>query len=142
MLDAVSSMRSLSVLLSAVEMTCTTQNSPSTSVVTIRNHSHTCAPAVFTSHGYYSRVMFISYRASDCVAIIQGRCLFEGSDYLRPASIRRNMVHVPDQQAQFSSLFTVGTAPFLCLKMGPQPLIFSDFEKMVSFLETQVHCRG
>ena len=34
-------------------------NSPSASVVTIRNHSHTCAPAVFTSRGYYLRVVFI-----------------------------------------------------------------------------------
>ena len=35
-------------------------NSSSASVVTIvRNHSHTCAHAMFTSRGYYSRAAFI-----------------------------------------------------------------------------------
>ena len=36
-------------------------NSPSTTV--IRNHSHRCAQAVFTSHGYYSMAVFISFES-------------------------------------------------------------------------------
>ena len=39
-------------------------NSPSASVVTVvRNHSHTCMHAVFTSCGYYSRAVFILFKS-------------------------------------------------------------------------------
>lgn len=37
-----------------------------------------------------------------------------------------------------SHVIFVGTSPFLCLHMGSYPLIFSDFEKLVSFLDAQV----
>ena len=47
MLDAVSSTGSLSVLLSAMGTTRTTQ----TVLALIRNHSHMCAHAMFTSRG-------------------------------------------------------------------------------------------
>ena len=43
----------------------------------IRNCSHTCAPAAYTSCGYYSRAAFNSFRASDGAATIRGRRLFE-----------------------------------------------------------------
>ena len=62
-------------------------NRPSASVVTIiRNHSYTCASAVFTSCGYYSKAAFIH---SELWIV---RLPFEGSDYLRAASIQRNTV--------------------------------------------------
>ena len=51
-----------------------------------------CACAAFTSRGYYLRVAFISFRVSDCAGTIRGRLLFEGGDYSRAGSIRRNMV--------------------------------------------------
>ena len=57
-------------------------NSPSASVATIvRNHSHTCACAAFISCGYYSRVVFISFKSF-------GLCGY----YLRAASNRKNTV--------------------------------------------------
>ena len=59
-------------------------NSPSASVVTIlRNcsHTHVRVPA-YTGHGYYSRVVFISLRASDCAATIRGRRLFKELQYV------------------------------------------------------------
>ena len=57
-------------------------NSPSASVVTIiRNHSHMCARAAFTSRSYYLRVAFISFKSF-------GLCGY----YLRVVSIRRNTV--------------------------------------------------
>ena len=57
-------------------------NSSSASVVTvIRNHSHMCACAMFTSHGYYLRAVFISFESF-------GSCGY----YSRAASIRRNTV--------------------------------------------------
>ena len=31
-----------------------------------------------------------------------------------------------------------GRAPFLCMSLGSQTIIFSDFDKLVSFLEAQV----
>ena len=83
LLDAVSSTRSLSLLLSAVEMTRTTQtDGPSASVVTVvRNHSHTCA-AAFTTCGYYWRAAFISFKSFRLCGY-----------YSRAASIRRNTVY-------------------------------------------------
>ena len=47
-------------------------NSPSASpVIVVRNYLHTCACAAYSSHGYYSRAVFISLRAqSDCAATI------------------------------------------------------------------------
>ena len=51
---------------------------PSASQGTIvRNDSHMCVCAAYTSHSYYSRVVFISLKASDCVATIRGWRLFE-----------------------------------------------------------------
>ena len=41
----------------------------------------TCAHAVFTTCRYYSRAAFISFRASNCAATIQGQGLFEGGVY-------------------------------------------------------------
>ena len=86
--DTVSSTRSLSVLLSAVGTTCRTQTVLCARVVTvIRNHSHTCACAMFTSCGCYSRVAFILIKSFEfCsyysrAATIQGRQLFEGGKY-------------------------------------------------------------
>ena len=39
-------------------------NSPSASVVTVvRNHSHMCARAEFTSCGYYLRAAFVSFKS-------------------------------------------------------------------------------
>ena len=134
---------------------------------------------MFTSCGYYSRVVFISFRASDCASyysrasnlllllyllvVVDNGYVFDtcvlcskffgstcktkqgvsvyfirwpslislhrpstSGDYSRVASIRMNTVHVPANKFNFHLCFTVGTAPFLCLKMGPQPLIFSD----------------
>lgn len=31
-----------------------------------------------------------------------------------------------------------GRAPFLCMNLSTQPVVFSDFDKLVSFLEVQV----
>ena len=51
-------------------------NSPSSSpLIVVRNYSHTCACAAYTSCGYYSRAAFISLRA------LIPRLLFEGSVY-------------------------------------------------------------
>ena len=64
-------------------------NSPSTSVVTVvRNHSYTCAHAAFTSHGYYSRAAFISFKSFGLcsyysrAATIQGWHLFKEIQYV------------------------------------------------------------
>lgn len=35
-------------------------------------------------------------------------------------------------------LFSIGLAPFITVKIGSHQTIFSDFEKLVLFLETQV----
>ena len=76
LLDAISSKRSLSVLLSAVEASRTTRTALALAPVTaIGNYSHTCA--AYSNCSYYSRVAFISLRASDYVATIQGWHLFE-----------------------------------------------------------------
>ena len=88
LLDAVSSTCNLSVLLSAVGTTRTTQIALSASLVTVvRNYSDACACAACTSCGYYSRAAFFSFRASDCVATIRGWQLFKGA-----VSIWRNTV--------------------------------------------------
>ena len=57
-------------------------NSPSASVVTVvRYHLYTCASVTFTSHGYYSRAAFISFKSfRSC------------GNYSRAASILINMV--------------------------------------------------
>ena len=92
LLDVLSSMRSLSVLLSAVGTTCTTQTvlvlawSPSEIIRTRVRMPR--MPATATIRG---RRLFHS-RALDCVATIRGRRLFEGGIYSRAASIRRNTV--------------------------------------------------
>ena len=58
-------------------------NSPSASVVTIvRNYSHMCVRAAYTSHGYYLRAAFISFRDSAGVATIQQQRLFEEIRYV------------------------------------------------------------
>ena len=56
-------------------------------VIVIRNYSHTCACAVYTSRGYCLRAAFISFRAFNYAATIWGWWLFEGGDYLRVATI-------------------------------------------------------
>ena len=81
LLDAVSSMCSLWVLLWAMETTHTTQIA--LSQVTVTSYSHTCARATYTSCGYYSRVTFILFGASDHVTTIQGQQLLEGGIYLK-----------------------------------------------------------
>ena len=108
LLDTVSSTHSLSVLNDSYNT-----NSLGASVLTVvRNYSHTCAHAestiwrwcLFRSElpivqllfeggvyfvqsfrlcGYCSRVVFISFRASNCAATIWGRLLFEGVKEIR-----------------------------------------------------------
>ena len=57
-------------------------------MVTIRNHSHTCADAAFTSRGYYSRAAFISFKSFGLcgyylrAATIRGQRLFEEIRYI------------------------------------------------------------
>ena len=68
-------------------------NSPSTSVVTIvKNHSHTCTRV--TNRGW--RLFRSELR------IVQ--LLFEGGDYLRPASIRRNTVFQEDVLPRYTKV--------------------------------------
>ena len=63
-------------------------NNPSGSLLTInRNYSHMCACAAYTSHGYYSRAIFISSRASDCAATLWRQLLFECGVYSKKYSI-------------------------------------------------------
>ena len=63
-------------------------NSPTTSlVIIVRNYFHTCACATYSSHSYYSRAAFISFRAPDCVATIWG------GNYSRVVSIQRYTVY-------------------------------------------------
>ena len=84
LLDSVSSKRSFSVLLSAMETSCTTQTPPSASSVTIVIHNlNTCVRATYSSHSYYLRTGFISFRAPDCATTIRGQWLFEGGVYLK-----------------------------------------------------------
>ena len=67
----------LSPAVSRANNACNTDN-PSTSVVTVvRNYLQTCSHVMYTNRGYYSRAVFIFLRASDCVAAIQGWCLFK-----------------------------------------------------------------
>ena len=57
-------------------------NSPSaSSLIFVRNYSRMCVHVACTSRCYYSRVAFISLRASECAATIQGQWLFEGGIY-------------------------------------------------------------
>ena len=80
--NTVSSKHCLSVLLSTMEMGCTT---PTALVLVqwsiIRNYLHMCACANYSFHSYYSRIAFISLIAPDCVATIQAWQLFEGGVY-------------------------------------------------------------
>ena len=71
MTDVVSSPHSPPVLVSATERSCTTL----TALALVDHHQkllHIYACTVYNSCGYYSRVAFISLRASDCVAAIRG----------------------------------------------------------------------
>ena len=82
------------------------RNSPSASPVTVvRNYSHTCMYAVYSSCGYYLRPAFTSLRTPgpDCAATIRGQRLFRSElptvqllfdDYLRAAIIRINTVSI------------------------------------------------
>ena len=101
-------------------------NSPSASLVTvITNDSQMCA--TYTSRSYYSRVVFISLRASDCAATIRGRRLFEGGDYLRAVTIRgrrlfeeirytssKNQVGTTEQG--YSGKVTLTCSPIICIR--------------------------
>ena len=86
----VSSKRSLSVLLAAMEISCTTRTAPMLLVTVVRKYLHMCACVTYTSHGYYLRVAFIPLRAFDCAATIRGqgtifesRGLFKGRGLLK-----------------------------------------------------------
>lgn len=64
LLDAASSIHSPALLLSAMGITRTTQNSLLALVLwLIKNHSHICVCAAFTSRSYYSWVVFIWYKS-------------------------------------------------------------------------------
>ena len=102
LLDAVSSTHSLSVLLSAVRTTCTTQTVLALAWWSSSEIICTCVhmPSVLAAATIWGRHLFYS-RASDCaatisdystVATIRGWRLFEGGDYSRAATIRRNVV--------------------------------------------------
>ena len=78
LIDAGSSVCSLSVLLSAVVTSLSTHTALGDSSVYIGgNYQYTCSCTMCTSHGYYLRVVFISLRASDCAATIRWRCLIK-----------------------------------------------------------------
>ena len=63
-------------------------NSPSASLVTVvRKYSQASACAAYSSCSYYLRAAFISLRASDCAATIQGQRLFEAGVYSKQYSI-------------------------------------------------------
>ena len=83
LLDTVSSTQSLSPAVSCGNDSYNTNSSSASVVTIIRNHSHMCACAAFTSRGYYSGRYLFRSRALDCTATIWGRRLFEGADYLR-----------------------------------------------------------
>ena len=88
LLDAVGSSHSLSVLLSAMETSNTTQTALALARwPIIRNYSNSYGCAEYSSHSYYSKMGFILLRASDCVATIWGWRLFEGGIYLKKYSI-------------------------------------------------------
>ena len=93
LLDTVSSTRSLSVLLSAVGMTHTTQTVLVLVWWPLSEIIHMCARAAFTSRSYYSSRVFISFKNFGLcgyysrAATIWGRQLFEGGNYLRAATI-------------------------------------------------------
>ena len=71
LLDTVSSTRSLSGLLSAVETCRTTGMALGYLVTIVRNYSHTCACAAYTNRGYYSAL----FNASDFVATMRAPSL-------------------------------------------------------------------
>ena len=77
LIDADSSACSLSVLLSAVETSVRTYSPRDSSVRVGGNYQYIRLCAACTSRGYYSRVVFILLRASDCVTTIRGWRLIE-----------------------------------------------------------------
>ena len=81
-LDSVSGLHSLSVLLSAVETSRTTQTALALAWWPSLESIHTCVCAMCTSHSYYSREAFILLRASLCTATIQAQWLFKEIQYM------------------------------------------------------------
>ena len=81
LLHDVNSTHSLSVLLSAVETTRTTQTALALAWWLASVIICTRACAAYSSRGYYMWVAFISLRAPDYVATIRGRQLFKGGVY-------------------------------------------------------------
>ena len=60
--------------------------------------TYPCLRAAYTSHGYYSRAAFISFRASNCatttylrMATIQGQCLIKKIWYAKAAYSGQNL---------------------------------------------------
>ena len=87
--SVVSSMHSLSVLLSAVGMTRTTQTVLALAGRSSSEIIRTCVRVPrFLAAATIQGQRFFHSRASDCVATIRGRPLFEGGHYLRAATIR------------------------------------------------------
>lgn len=62
------------------------------------------------------------------------------ADYMSPTGITIHGFYCEYRQNYLLSYlhFHAGRAPFLCLNLGTHPIIFSDFDKLVSFLEAQV----
>ena len=59
------------------------------------HRSHVCTCAAYTSHGYYSRAVFISLRSSECAAAIRGWQLFENGVYLKKYGLySMNSIHM------------------------------------------------
>ena len=107
LLDAVSCKRSLSVLLSAMETSHTTQTALMLAWLQSWKYLHMCACAMYTSisHGYIWKVAFLLLKTPDCVATIWGQWLLKGR------SIQRNMVfriyrsdRVTDRQTELIAL--------------------------------------
>ena len=72
-----SSTRSLSVLLSAVEMGLRTQTAQEQGSVATIISTHVRVPT-YSDRSYYLRAAFILFGAADCAASIRGWRLFEG----------------------------------------------------------------
>ena len=90
LMNAVSSSTcSLSILLSAVEMSLRKRTTRDSLMSFGGNYQYARLCTVYTGHGCYSRAVFISPK---CAATIhdQGWQLFEGGNYLRAASNQRN----------------------------------------------------
>ena len=87
-----SSTRSLSILLSAVEMSLRKRTTRDSLMSFGGNYQYARLCTVYTGHGCYLRAVFISLGARKCAATIhdQGWQLFEGGNYLRAASNQRN----------------------------------------------------